>query len=199
MNRSFVAGVALIAGMTLAVPVIARSADETPQTAQSAPADPSAPAERSMGPGMRGGMGMGMHARDGSSKMGRHGEMRRKMRHRMAQMSPQERCEERLARRAARVAYTGTMLKLTAEQRPLWERVTANLQAARDQQLQLCATLQPADQQTERTVLDRVNRAEQYYNIRLQGLQQVRPALEQLYETLTEEQKAVIDRRRTLG
>lgn len=174
MNRSIVAGVALMCGIMIASPVIARAADEQPRTGQSA---------------LPQGMAMMGGTHDHADMMGRHGGMRQMMRHRMARLSPQQRCEERLARRAARVTYTVTKLKLTAEQRPLWDKVNASLQAASEREQQLCATLQggPA------TVLDRLSRREQFLSARLQGVQQVRPALEQFYRALTPEQKAIID------
>jgi hypothetical protein len=43
------------------------------------------------------------------------------------------------------------------------------------------------------TLLDRINRQEQVLTARLQALQQVKPPLEQLYQALTPEQKAIAD------
>jgi hypothetical protein len=117
---------------------------------------------------------------------GRHA---RHMMHRMMQMSPQQRCEERLARRAGAMTYTVTKLKLTAEQRPLWDNVNTILQGSRERGMQLCATLQSGSG----TALDRLNRREQFLTARLQAVQQVKPALEQLYRSLTPEQKEIID------
>jgi hypothetical protein len=179
MNRSMVAGAALIAGIAIAAPMLAWSASESePQVAQSAPG------EHDM-PGMRGGMG-------DQSDGGHHGWMRERMMHRMMQLAPRQRCEERLARRAGRVAYTAAKLNLTPEQRPLWDKLQSAMQAAADKQRQLCAAL-PAAEGGQGTILDRVNRREQFLSARLQGLQQTRPALDQLYQALTPEQKAIID------
>ena len=177
MNRSIIAGAAVICGLTLAVPTIAQAADEQPRAGQTMLA------QSSMTPGMQG----GMHDRDDMT--GRRGGMGQMMHHRMMQMSPQQRCEERLARRAGRVAYTATKLKLTAEQRPLWDRLSAAMQATQEREQQLCATLQAGPG----TILDRLNRREQFLTTRLQAVQQVRPVVEQLYRTLTPEQKAIID------
>ena len=55
--------------------------------------------------------------------------------------------------------------------------------------MQLCATLQSGPG----TALDRLNRREQFLTAHLQAVQQVKPAMEQLYRSLTPEQKAVID------
>ena len=119
--------------------------------------------------------------------------MMRRMMRGMTQLSPQQRCEERLARRAGIVAYTVAKLNLTPQQRPLWDTLQAQIQAAGDRQRQLCATLKPAGERGQETILDRVNRREQFLSARLQAVQQTRPALEQLYQALTPEQKAIVD------
>jgi hypothetical protein len=178
MNRSLVAGAALIAGIAIAVPVLAWSAaTDEPQVAQA-------------GPDQRAGGG-GWDRGDGGMAGQHHGWMRGMM-HRMMQLQPRQRCEERLARRAGRVAYMAARLNLTPEQKPLWDGLQTTMQAAADKQRQLCAAL-PAEG-GQGTVLDRTNRREQFLSVRLQGLQQARPALEQLYQALTPEQKAIIDR-----
>ena len=166
MNRSLLAGAAFLAGTAIAAPTLAWSATNgEPQIAQAAPAEPGMP-------------GMG--------------DQQGWMRARMMQLAPRQRCEERLARRAGRIAYTGAKLNLTADQRPLWDKLQGAMQGAADRQHQLCAEL-PAADGGRGTVLDRVNRREQFLSARLQALQQIRPALEQLYQALTPEQKAIID------
>ena len=42
-------------------------------------------------------------------------------------------------------------------------------------------------------MLDRMSRREQMLSARLQGLQQVEPAVQALYQALTSEQKAIVD------
>ena len=185
MNRSMVAGAALVAGIAIAAPMLARSADSPPQSTQSAPAQPGMPGMSGM-PGM-GGM------RDQAGATGHHGGMREMMMHRMMQLPPRQRCEERLARRAGMIAYTVAKLNLTPEQRPPSDKLQGLLQAAADRERQLCAALKPADERGQETILDRVNRREQFLSARLQGLQQIRPALQQFYQALTAEQKAIID------
>ncbi|HLY45416.1 MAG TPA: Spy/CpxP family protein refolding chaperone [Stellaceae bacterium] len=172
MNKRIVAGAALVAGIAIASPMVAWSAaDSGPQTQQAAPAGTPAP-ERA-GP-----------------MMGRPGWMGGMMMQRMARLSPQQRCEERLARRAGMIAYTVEKLNLTAQQKPLWDKLQGELQAAADKERQLCGSLKAANQQT---IVDRASRREQFLSARLQGLQQVRPALAQFYQALTEDQKAIID------
>jgi len=188
MNRGMVAGVALVAGIAIASPMLAWSAsDSETRVAQAGPDQPS------MGRGMGMGPGGGSWDREDRGEMGHHHGWMQRMMHPVTQLSPQQRCEERLARRAGMIAYTVAKLKLTSEQRPLWDKLQGLMQAAGDGQRQLCASLKPAGERGQETVLDRVNRREQFLSARLKAIQQTRPALEQLYQALTPEQKAVID------
>jgi hypothetical protein len=175
MNRSMIAGIALAAGVAIAAPALVSAAEEQSQLAQAEPE------QHGMG-GMRGMMG-------GHEGMGHHGWM-----HEMTRRSPRERCEERLAHRAGIIAYTVSKLNLTAEQKPLWDKLNGAVQSAADKERQLCANLPAqAGPQAQATILDRMSRREQFLSARLQGLQQARPALEALYQALTPEQKAIID------
>ncbi len=182
MNRSLVAGGAFLAGIAIAVPLVAWSASESePRIAQAGPE------QHGMGPAG------GPWDRGDGGAMGRHhGWMREGMMHRMMQLPPRQRCEERLARRAGIIAYTVAKLNLTSEQKPLSDKLQGLVQGAADREHQLCASL-PAGDGGQGTILDRANRREQFLSARLQGLQQIKPALEQLYQTLTPEQKAIID------
>ena len=155
--------------------------------ASDSPAQPT-PDREAMG-GMEGMRGM-IGGRDGTGPMGRmHGMM-----HRMMMRSPKERCEERLARRAAVIAYTVSKLNLSAEQKPLWDKLNGTLQSAADKERQLCVSL-PAEpgRQARSTILNRMSRREQFLSARLEALQQARPALEALYNSLTPDQKTTID------
>lgn len=92
------------------------------------------------------------------------------------------------------IAYTVAKLNLTSQQRPLWDKLQGLLQATADREHQLCAGLPAAhNSQSQETILDRIGRRKQLLGTQLQGLQQVKPALEQLYQTLTPEQKATIN------
>jgi hypothetical protein len=109
-------------------------------------------------------------------------------------VSPQQACVDRLARRAGFVASMGFKLNLTAAQKPLWDKVVAATQVAEDAQRQLCASLPAsADDRGKETVLDRMNHREQILQAQLQGLQQTAPAVQALYQSLTPEQKAIVD------
>ena len=199
MNRSIVAGAALMLGIAIASPMLAWSADPPPPD-QSAPmippmghgpiGDGGMTDEPGGHPGM-GPMGMmgGMAGHEEMGPMGREGWHRRMM---MMRMSPKQRCEERLARRAGVIAYTIAKLNLTAQQRPLWDKVQGPLDAG-NKQRELCGTLKSHEERGEETVLDRMNRRVQFLSAHLQALQQIKPAMQQFYQSLTAEQKAVID------
>ena len=185
MKKSMIAGIALAAGVAIAAPtLVSFAAEDQPQIAQSEPD------QHGMG-GMDGMMGEhGFRGHEGREGMGHHGWMREMMTRR----TPQQRCEERLAHRAGIIAYTVSKLNLTAEQKPLWDKLSGIIQTSADKERQLCAN-QPAQAgpQAQGTILDRMGRREQFLSVRLQTLQQARPALEALYQALTPEQKAIID------
>jgi hypothetical protein len=177
MKKSTIAGAAIIALAALSVPVVAWSAGDNDPNPQ-----PQAGEQWSHGGPMHGAMG---------SQMMHRGWMGRGMR---ADFSPQQACIDRVARRAGFVAYIGAKLNLTADQKPLWDKVATAAQTAQDNQRQVCATLKPAaDQSAPPTVLDRMKRREQMLSAKLQGLQQTEPAVQALYQALSPEQKAILD------
>jgi hypothetical protein len=183
MNKSMIAGAALVAAIAIVAPMLAWSAaDSEPQVAQAAPD------QRPGGGGDRGDRG-GMEHHGWMHG----GWMHRMWMHGMMRLSPQQRCEERLAKRAGMVAYVVAKLNLTADQRPLWDKLQGVLQANADKQRQLCATLKPIAERGQETVLDRLTRQEQFLTTRVQAIQQTRPALQALYQALSPEQKAIID------
>jgi hypothetical protein len=165
MNKSTLAGAAMVAVAAVAVPVIAWSQTPAP------PAAAAAGAER----GEHGGMhpGWDRWAND---------------------VSPQQACIDRIARRAGFVASMGFKLNLTADQKPLWDKVVAATQTAQDNQRKLCGSLPAtAEDRGKQTVIDRMNHRQQMLQAQLQGLQQTQPALQALYDKLTAEQKAILD------
>ena len=180
MRRTFLVAV-LVTTAAIALPIFASSAEEAEtQQAQAAPmaehwGDQRGGPERLVhgegGPGMGGWRGMMMH---------------RMMMHR----DPKERCEERLAWRAAMRAYTEAKLDLTAEQRPLWEKVQSAAQAEEQKERQLCTTLKEGG---DATLLDRLDRMQQFLSTRLDALQAAKPAVQALYQALTPEQRATLD------
>jgi len=172
---------ALATTAAVAVPIIARSApDEPVQHAQAAPLGERWGGEHGGGPGhwMHGDGGPGM------------GGWRGMMHHRMIHQDPHERCEDRLAWRAAMRAYTEAKLNLTAEQRPLWDKVQSAAQAEEQKERQLCTSLKPTG---DSTLLDRLDRKQQFLSARLEGLQMAKPSVQALYQALAPEQRAILD------
>ena len=170
--------ITLAAAAATAVPILAKPADD-PDTlhAQAAPA---------MGD-QRGDEG------DRGDRDGGRWPMMRGMMHPMHGMmrrDPQQWCLDRLARRAARRAYVGVKLNLTADQQPLWDKVQSAAQAEEQQERQLCDNLKPG---AEPTLLDRMDRIQQFLQARLNGLQTAKPAVQALYQSLTPEQQAILN------
>ena len=178
MKRTLLAA-SLAATVAIAVPLPARSADDGDlRYAQAGPM----------------GADSGDHAMPGPDRPGMRGwpMMRGMMMHRMMmQQDPQERCTDRLAWRAARRAYVEVKLNLTAQQQPLWDRVQSVAQAEEQKERQLCASLKPG---AELTMLDRMDRMQQFLSARLEGLQTAKPAVQALYQALTPEQQAIFNR-----
>jgi hypothetical protein len=170
----------------LTLPITARSAqDALTQQAQAAPMGEHWGGEAGGGPSGESGRGPDHWMREGGPAM--HGW--RGMHHMMSR-NPQERCEERLAWRAAMRAYTEAKLDLTPEQRPLWDRVQNIAQTEQQKERQLCAALKPGG---ETTVLDRLDRMQQFLSTRLEALQAAKPAVQALYQALSPEQRATFD------
>ena len=189
MRRIFLAAT-LATTTAIAIPILARSADTETQQAQAAPSGEARNGEAGGGEGWGGERGgrpeRWMHGRDEPGMPSWRGMMHRMRMHR----DPQGRCEERLAWRAAMRAYAEAKLKLTPEQRPLWDKVQSAAQAEEQKERQLCTTLKP---ETDATLLERLDRMQQFLSTRLDGLQSAKPSLEALYQALTPEQRAILD------
>jgi hypothetical protein len=179
------AGVVAAAALA-AMPVLAQPAENTnPPPAQAAPV--SEPAQAG-GEQSDGGQwtheegGRGMHGRP----MMRHDMWARGM----MRWDPTERCIDRLAWRAARRAYVEAKLDLTPAQRPLWDKLQGVAQAAQQKERQLCQQL---ERREDSTVLDRMDMAQRFLSARLDALQSAKPAVQALYQSLTTEQRAILD------
>jgi hypothetical protein len=179
---------ALAVTAAIAAPVLAQPTGTTTPQAQPAP---TGGAEQPGGEHDGGGPGMpGMH---GGGDWGMRGGpmMHRQMWHRaMTRWDPQERCIDRLAWRAARLAYVEAKLDLTAEQRPLWDKLHGIAQGEQQKERQLCGQLKPRE---ESTVLERMDRDQQFLSARLDALQSAKPAVQALYQALSPEQKEIFD------
>ena len=186
MKGMLLAG-AIAVTAAVVVPGFAQTAG-TSATSQAQPAPTTA--SEQPGGGQQGGGRPWMQGRGGWGMRGGP-MMRQRMWGRAATGgNPQQRCIDRLAWRAARRAYVETELDLTADQRPLWDKVQSIAQAEQQKERQLCQSLKPGE---ESTVLDRMDRAQQFLSARLDALQSAKPAVQALYQSLTPEQKAIFD------
>ena len=176
MNKATLAGAAMIAVSVVTLPAVFAWSQSPPTPSGAGDERGAAMGEHMGGPMMR------MHG-DGAGRM----MMRRNE-------SPQQACVDRIARRAGFVAATGVKLNLTADQKPLWDKLVAATQSAQEGQRKQCDALPTSrDGADKLTVIDRMHHREQMLQTRLQGLQQVEPAVQALYQALTPEQKAVLD------
>jgi hypothetical protein len=160
--------------VAIGVPLLARSAEEGDlQYAQAGPMSPDS----------------SEHGMPGDDRPGMRGwPMMRRM---MMRRDPQERCTDRLAWRAARRAYVEAKLNLTAQQQPLWDKMQSTAQTEEQKERQLCAGLKPG---AESTMLERIDRMQQFLSARLEALQAAKPAVQALYQALTPEQQAILNR-----
>ena len=167
MNKSTLVGAVMVAAAAVSVPAVLAWPQSPPPPAAGAP-------DGAGGPGRE-----GMH-----HPWGRWAK----------NISPQQACVDRLARRAGFVASAGFKLNLTADQKPLWDKVIAATQSAQDAQRKLCDTLPAsAEDRGKLTVIDRMNHRQQVLQARAQGMQQTEPAVQALYDKLIPAQKTVLD------
>jgi hypothetical protein len=118
--------------------------------------------------------------------------MRMMMMHHMMGLPPEQRCIERLARFAGLRAYTEAKLNLTAEQRPLWDKLETAARSAETGLRQLCDGLKGKDPESV-TLLERMDRMQQFLSARLAAVEATKPAVQALYQALTPEQQAIIN------
>jgi hypothetical protein len=178
----------LLAGAIAAAAMVVPAWAQTPGTAVPSPAQAPPPeatpmsAPEQAGGGQQGAGGAWMRERGAWGMPGgaiMHHDLWRGA---MMRWNPQQRCIDRLAWRAARRAYVETELNLSAEQRPLWDRLQTIAQNEQQKERQLCNQLKPDEQLT---MLDRLDRAQQFLSARLAALQAAKPAIEALYQALS--------------
>jgi hypothetical protein len=111
----------------------------------------------------------------------------------MRDFSPKAFCEERIARRVGNRAYLKEKLDLTADQMSAWDAFQKAADTASAKEKARCASL-PTELKTPPTFADRLNRQEEMMKSRLESIESVKPTLMALYDKLSPEQKAVLDR-----
>lgn len=111
----------------------------------------------------------------------------------MREFSPKAFCEEHIARRIGNRAYLRAMLDLKADQMPAWDAFQKAADEASAKEKAKCASL-PTEMKTPPSLPDRLTRQEEMMKSRLESIQAVKPLLVALYDKLSPEQKAVLDR-----
>jgi hypothetical protein len=111
----------------------------------------------------------------------------------MRNFSPKASCEEHIARRAGNRAYLKERLDLKADQVSAWDTFQKAADEATAKEKAKCASL-PTEMKNPPSFADRFNRREDMMKSRLATLEAVKPSLMALYDKLTPEQKAILDR-----
>jgi len=111
----------------------------------------------------------------------------------MRDFSPKAFCEDRIARRIGNRAYLKARLDLKADQVPAWDAFQKAADEASAKEKARCASL-PTDMRAPLNLPDRLARQEEMMKSRIESIQAVRPSLVALYDKLSPEQKAVLDR-----
>jgi hypothetical protein len=112
----------------------------------------------------------------------------------MHRFSPKEFCEERIARRIGARAYLKAKLDLKPEQMTAWDAFQKAADGASVKEKAKCASLPTEMPNTPPSFADRMNRREEMMKSRLESIEAVKPTLLALYDKLTPDQKAVLDR-----
>ena len=107
--------------------------------------------------------------------------------------SPKAFCEERVARRIGQRAYLKAKLDLKPDQMSAWDAFQKAADEASGQEKARCATL-PTEMKEPPTLMRRLDRQEAMMKTRMESIQAVKPSLMALYDKLSPEQKAVLDR-----
>ena len=107
--------------------------------------------------------------------------------------SPKAFCEERIARRIGHRAYLKAKLDLKPDQMSAWDAFQKVADEASTKEKARCAAL-PTEIKDPPSFADRMNRREQMMKSRLESAEAVKPTLLALYDKLSPDQKAVLDR-----
>lgn len=100
-------------------------------------------------------------------------------------------CEDQDARLAGMLAFAEKKLNITDQQRAAWTKFADTAKASQKSMDDLCAKYK--DQPVPAALPQRLERMEAMMSARLQQIQQVRPALNDLYAQLSPEQQKTAD------
>ena len=112
-----------------------------------------------------------------------------------AAFNPKNFCLDRVARRAGARAFLKVRLELKPEQMTPWNAFSQAADAADAKETTRCNAL-PTDMKERPNFVDRLSREEDFMKARIERIEAVKPTLLAFYNTLSPEQKVVLDRPR---
>lgn len=117
---------------------------------------------------------------------------------RHARFNPQGFCLDQVARRASNRAYIKVRMALKPEQMAAWSAFAKAADEADAKDIARCNAL-PTEMKQRPTYLQRLDVEEQAMKARIERIEAVKPTLQAFYDTLSPEQKAVLDQPRFGG
>src|SRR5262245_43680183 len=112
--------------------------------------------------------------------------------------NPKAFCLDRVARRAGNRTYLKLKLDLKPDQVAAWDAFAKASDAADVKDTARCSAL-PSEMKERPNYVDRLSMEEAYMKARVERIEAVKPSLVALYNTLSPEQKASLDRPRPMG
>ncbi len=119
-------------------------------------------------------------------------------RERAAAFNPKAICLDQVARRAGNRTYLRVRLELKADQTAAWDAFAKASDAADVKDTARCNAL-PAEMKERPGYVDRLTMEENTMKARVERIEAVKPSLVAFYNTLSPEQKTVLDRPRPMG
>lgn len=119
-------------------------------------------------------------------------------RERAAAFNPKGICLDQIARRAGNRTYLKVRLDLKPEQMTAWNAFAKASDDADVKDMARCNAL-PTDMKERPNYVDRLTMEETVMKARIERIEAVKPTLLAVYNTLSPEQKAVLDRPRPMG
>ncbi|CAN5888352.1 hypothetical protein BH11PSE3_BH11PSE3_27050 [soil metagenome] len=119
-------------------------------------------------------------------------------RERAAAFNPKAMCLDQIARRAGNRTYLKVRLDLKPEQLTAWNAFAKASDDADVKDMARCNAL-PTDMKERPNYVERLTMEETVMKARIERIEAVKPALLAVYNTLSPEQKTVLDRPRPMG
>ncbi|MFO1159699.1 MAG: Spy/CpxP family protein refolding chaperone [Reyranellaceae bacterium] len=113
-------------------------------------------------------------------------------------MNPRAFCLDQIARRAGNRAYMKLRLDLKADQVAAWNAFAKASDDADVKDVARCNAL-PTELKEKPNYVERLTMEENFMKARIERIDAVKPSLQALYNTLSPEQKAVLDSPRPMG